>query len=85
MDGIFDSAQGVGYANIDSFIGFVVSEKAATLKQLQTEYTTEDLYLIVESLSIPKINEYLATKRAKEMAEMRATNNRMYQRGVGLC
>ena len=85
MDGILDGSQGIRYANIDTLIGFVISEKAATLKELQTVYTTEDLYLIVESLSIPKINEYLATKRAKEMAEMRAINSRYQQRGVGLC
>ena len=82
---MFDSPQGLGYSNIDTLVGFVVSEKAATLKELQTVYTTEDLYLIVESLSIPKINEYLATKRAREMAEMRAMNSRYQQRGVGLC
>jgi hypothetical protein len=40
----------------------VVAEKIATLNELKTIYTLEDLYLMCESIIVPKYNEYQTSK-----------------------
>lgn len=47
-------------------IGAVVSSKLATLNELQTVYSTEDLFDLHEIIIIKVANEQKAYKKAKE-------------------
>jgi hypothetical protein len=47
----------VNYANICGILGTLISNKLATLNELQTVYGLEDAYLLYEILSVNSYNE----------------------------
>jgi len=47
----------VDYANIPKIIGILVSNKMATLHELQTYYGTESAYDLLEILSVDNHND----------------------------
>lgn len=60
---------GQSYRNVEELIGQIVSNRWATLHDLQTVYSLEDAFIIWESGVIPLYNEYKAMKQAKEKAK----------------
>ncbi len=56
------------FKNIDPFVGLVINEGKATLKELQESYNLEDLYKLVECILVQKANEYYAHKDAEKKA-----------------
>lgn len=53
------------YMNIPRTIGAVISAHLATLHECETIYSTEDVYLMVETLQIDAHNRYVADKYFK--------------------
>ena len=47
--------------------GYVIANKGATLYELKTIYTIEDLYDLCEAMIVPQINEYFAVQEAQKM------------------
>ncbi|MBR2505364.1 MAG: transcription elongation factor GreA [Bacilli bacterium] len=54
---------------MDSLIGQIIAEKVATLHELKTVYTLEDLYIMFEAIIVPKYNEYIAVEEIKKETE----------------
>lgn len=46
------------YPNIPPILGVVVSNKVATLHELKTVYSLEDVYWMYEAIMLPKYNEW---------------------------
>lgn len=53
------------YPNIAQGIGLVVSERLATLHELQTVYSIEDLFSLIEILAVDSANEARIRKAAE--------------------
>jgi hypothetical protein len=53
------------FVNVDAFIGSIIAEKYATLRELKTVYTLEDAFDLWEAMAVRKVNEYLAVKHAQ--------------------
>ena len=47
--------------------GYIIANQGATLYELKTIYTTEDLYDLCEAFQVPQINEYFAIQDAQKM------------------
>lgn len=58
----------VEYANLPRHIGAVISAKLATLHECDTVYGVEDIYLMLEVLSVDAHNRraYMDYQRSKE-------------------
>jgi hypothetical protein len=52
----------IGYPNVSAAIGAAVSSGKATLRELQEFYSVEDLYDLIEVLSVDGYNRRLAAK-----------------------
>ena len=50
--------------NIGSIVGFILGEKAATIKELREDYDVEDMLNIWEALMVKEANKYWAHKDA---------------------
>lgn len=48
--------------NVDALIGLLVSERAATLRELEEYYGTEDAYDLAEILIVKQYNDNLANQ-----------------------
>ena len=66
MDGLSKSTD---YENIDGVIGFIISEKLATLQELKTVYDLEDKMNLYEAGIVPRMNEYWAHEQAQKNAK----------------
>lgn len=53
----------IGYANIPSIIGLIVSKRYATLHELKTIIGMAEAYDILEIISVDAYNAYLASKK----------------------
>ena len=53
------------YPNIPSLFGVLISQKVATLHELQTVYSYADAIYMYEAIMIPKYNEWLSVERSK--------------------
>ena len=51
------------YQNVPRTIGTLVSARLATLHELDTIYGIEDVYQMLEIVSVDSYNKYLASKR----------------------
>lgn len=51
--------------NVDKFITPILTDKQATLHELQTIYSLEDALKMNEIVLVKRINEYLAAKQAQ--------------------
>lgn len=54
------------YPNVDPVIGAIVSEKQATLQELKTVYSLEDMYDMWEVIAVNRYNEAMAVEAAKK-------------------
>jgi hypothetical protein len=52
----------LGYENLTSLIGTIVSSKQATLRELQEYYSLEDAYKILEVLQVDAHNRRVMRK-----------------------
>ena len=59
-------APSVDYKNVDSFIGTIIANGKATLKELKNDYTLEDAFNLWEIIAVTHYNEYLAYEYAKK-------------------
>jgi hypothetical protein len=48
----------VEYANVSNLVGVLVGEKLATLHQLQTVYSLEDAFNLLEILTVQNYNQW---------------------------
>ena len=53
----------IGYANVPSIIGLIVSKRYATLHELKTTIGMAEAYDLVEIISVDAYNSYLASKK----------------------
>lgn len=53
----------IGYANIPSIIGLIVSKRYATMHELKTTMGMAEAYDLVEIISVDAYNAYLASKK----------------------
>ena len=56
----------VDYPNVDGFIGAIISEKQATLRELKTIISLEEAFDIWEVIMVNRYNEYMAAKERKK-------------------
>ena len=56
----------VRHENIGSIVGFVLGEKAATIKEFREDYDVEDLLNMWEVLMVKEGNKYWAHKEASK-------------------
>lgn len=54
------------YQNCDGFIGAIIAEGKATLKELKYDYTLEEAFIIWEIIMVNRHNEQLALDHAKK-------------------
>lgn len=54
------------YPTVPAIIGVVISEKMATLIELQTVYSYEDMEQMYEVICVNNYNEWLMTEEAKK-------------------
>jgi hypothetical protein len=59
----------VEYENIPPTIGAVISASKATLHECQTVYSIEDIYLMLEVISIDAHNTHLAQEYYRRQQE----------------
>ena len=59
------------YVNVPPIIGAVISNKLATLYELETVYSYNDLLNLYEIIIIRVANEQIISKRAKERRKKR--------------
>lgn len=52
--------------NIEPIVGFLIGEKAATIKELREDYDVEDMLNIWESLMVKHANAFYAYKDASK-------------------
>ena len=52
--------------NIGPIVGFILGEKAATIKELREDYDVEDMLNIWEALMVKEANKYWAYKDANK-------------------
>ena len=61
--------ESIEYPNVDDLVGTLVAHRYATLHELKTVYTLEDVEDMYEIIAVTKYNEHLAmnaaTKRRK--------------------
>lgn len=50
-------------------VGQIIYQKVATLHELQTVYTLEDLYIMYEAIAVPMYNEYMQIEKTKKDIE----------------
>lgn len=50
-------------------VGQLIYQKIATLHELQTVYTLEDLYIMYEAIAVPMYNEYIQIEKTKREIE----------------
>lgn len=50
-------------------IGYLISNRLATLHELQTIYTMEDAFIMYEASIVPKYNEWKESKAIQERAK----------------
>jgi hypothetical protein len=56
----------VRHQNIGGIQGFLLGEKAATIKELREDYDVEDMLNLYEALMVKSQNEFLAYKEAQK-------------------
>lgn len=56
----------VDFVNVDGFIGTIIAERYATLRELTTVYSLEDAFDIWETIAVTNMNRYLAMKHAQK-------------------
>lgn len=56
----------VDYRNVDPFIGTIIADGKATLKELKETYTLEEAFDLWEIIAVNRYNEYLAVEYAKK-------------------
>lgn len=54
------------YLNIDYLVGELIAAGRATLKELMTDYTLEEAYMMYETILVPRLNEYYAAEAAQK-------------------
>lgn len=54
------------YPTLPAILGVVISEKMATLFELQTIYSYEDMEQMYETISVNNYNEWLMMEEAKK-------------------
>lgn len=50
-------------------VGQIIYQKIATLHELQTVYSLEDLYIMYEAIAVPMYNEYTQIENMKREVE----------------
>jgi len=56
------------YANVSRTVGMILSHKAATLHEMQTVYSLEDVYDMIEVLMVDNHNQEVLQKAAERRA-----------------
>jgi len=56
----------VDFPNVDKMIGLVIAHRQATLHELKTVYTLEDLYDLFEVIAVTSHNEFLTMDRGSK-------------------
>lgn len=59
----------IDFFNVDHLVGTVIAHGKATLNELQTVYTIEDLHNLYEIIAVTKYNEFLAIDNANKKAK----------------
>lgn len=59
-----DEGARVRQENIEPIVGFILGEKAATIKELREDYDVEDMLNIWEALMVKEANKYWAYKES---------------------
>ena len=56
----------VDYQNLDGFIGAILADRQATLRELMTAYDLEDAFVMYEVIAVTRFNEHLSVKHAQK-------------------
>lgn len=60
------------YKNVDGLVAYAIRNRLATLKELQTFYTLEDLFLMWEAHFIPEFNSMIVADAERRKAQCQA-------------
>jgi len=59
----------VDFQNVDGYIGTIIAEGKATLHELKTIYSLQDMYDLYEIIAVQRYNEHLAYEHAKRKSK----------------
>lgn len=57
------------YPNIPPLLGFLISQKVATLNELRTVYSLDDCMYMYEAVMVPRYNEWREMKAQENKAK----------------
>ena len=69
MRNVRQEGRRVDHPNIDPIVACIIGERLATLQELKTIYSMEDMMDMYETIMVGRYNEYLAMQDAKAKAK----------------